>query len=178
MRHAVRLIEGISRVLGGVAAALVFVLMLLMAYEVALRYAFNAPTIWSHDITTMTMGAAFVLSIAYTLATNAHVRVDILKPLLGRRGAPLVDFIGHAFVLLPLLVWLSWALWEYFHGAFVSQERSGTSAWNPVVWPFRAVLFVGTLAWTLQTAAEAVKSAYALAGRPLEPAPEAPGTAD
>lgn len=177
MRRAVRLIEGISRLLGAVAAALVLVLMLLMAYEVALRYAFRAPTIWSYDVTTMAMGAIFVLSIAYALATNAHVRVDILKPLFGRRGPPLIDLVGHGLILLPLLAWLSWALWEYFYAALVSQERSGGSAWNPVVWPFRVVLLLGTLAWTLQTAAEAVKAAFALAGRPLEPAPEASGNA-
>jgi TRAP-type mannitol/chloroaromatic compound transport system permease small subunit len=165
MRRAVRVIERISRVFGAVAAALVLVLIALMAYEVALRYVFKAPTVWSYDVSTMTMGAVFVLAIGYTLAANAHVRVDILKPLFGRRGPHVIDLVGYAFVMLPLLVWLTWAFWEYFFAAFVSQERSGTSAWNPLVWPFRAVMFLGVLVWTLQTVAEVAKLALVLAGR-------------
>jgi TRAP-type mannitol/chloroaromatic compound transport system permease small subunit len=165
MRRAVRVIERISRIFGAIAAALVLVLIALMAYEVALRYVFKAPTVWSYDLSTMTMGAVFVLSIGYTLATNAHVRVDILKPLLGRRGPHAIDLAGHAVVMLPLLAWLSWSLWEYFLAAFLSQERSGASAWNPLVWPFRAVMFLGVLVWTLQVAAEIAKLALMLAGR-------------
>jgi TRAP-type mannitol/chloroaromatic compound transport system permease small subunit len=61
--------------------------------------------------------------------------------------------------VLPLLVWLTWGLWDYWYGAFKTAEKSGQSAWNPPVWPFRLVLFLGILAWTLQTIAEVVKSA-------------------
>ena len=175
MRRAVRVIERISRAFGALAAVLVVVLMALMAYEVALRYVFKAPTAWSYDLSTMTMGATFVLAIGYTLATNAHVRVDILKPLLGRRGPAVVDLVGYAFVMLPLLLWLSWSLGEYFYGALVSQERSGASAWNPLVWPFRAVMLAGVVVWTLQTVAEIAKIALALAGHAPEPDREAQG---
>lgn len=176
MRRAVRVIERISRAFGAVAAALVLVLMALMAYEVAMRYVFGAPTTWSYDISTMTMGAIFALSIGYTLATNAHVRVDILKPLLGRRGPHVVELVGHGLVMLPLLLWLAWSLWHYFHEALLSQERSGTSAWNPLVWPFRAVMFTGVVVWTLQVVAEIVKAALALAGHAQEDEREARGT--
>jgi len=168
MRRAVRVIERISRIFGAAAAALVLVLMALMAYEVALRYVFKAPTVWSYDVSTMTMGAVFVLSIGYTLATNAHVRVDILKPLFGRRGPHVIDFVGYAFVMLPLLLWLTWAFWGYFHDAWLSQERSGQSAWNPKVWPFRLVMLAGVAVWMLQTLAEVAKAGLALAGHPLE----------
>ena len=44
MRRAVAVIERISRAFGALAAVLVGVLMALMAYEVALRYVFKAPT--------------------------------------------------------------------------------------------------------------------------------------
>jgi TRAP-type mannitol/chloroaromatic compound transport system permease small subunit len=176
MRRAVGVIERISRIFGAIAAALVLVLIALMTYEVALRYLFKAPSVWSYDLSTMTMGAVFVLSIGYTLATNAHVRVDILKPLLGRRGPHVIDLVGFAVVMLPLLAWLSWSLWEYFLAAFLSQERSGASAWNPPVWPFRAVMFLGVLVWTLQVAAEIAKLALTLAGRARGAGREEQGT--
>ena len=78
MTTIVRSIERVSRLCGGLAAALVLALVVLMLYDVLLRYAFNAPTLWGFEISTWTMGAAFTLSIGYALACDAHVRVDLL----------------------------------------------------------------------------------------------------
>ncbi|MFQ5971753.1 MAG: TRAP transporter small permease subunit [Alphaproteobacteria bacterium] len=165
MRVFLRSIEFVSRVFGSVAALLVLVLMTLMVYEVVMRYAFAAPTIWSYDVSTMTLGTIFLLSISYALATDAHVRVDLLHTFLGRHARPIVDLCGHALVMLPLLIWLAWRLWGHFHGAYLSMERTGASAWNPLVWPFRAVMFIGVVAWALQTVAEIFKAVLTLTGR-------------
>ena len=175
MRALTRTIEVVTRACGDIAAALVFVLMLLMVYEVVMRYVFSAPTIWSYDLSTMTMGTIFVVSIAYTLLTDSHVRVDLLHPYLGRHAKTVVDLIGHGLVMLPLLVWLTWALWGYFYDSLLSMERSGASAWNPLVWPFRAIMFLGVVVWTLQVVAEIIKAVLELTGRPLtEPDGPAP----
>lgn len=175
MRVLVRTIERISRACGYVASLLVLVLMWLMVYEVIMRYVFNAPTMWSFDLSTMTMGAIFVLSIAYTLLTDTHVRIDLLHPYFGRHAKPVVDLIGHGLVMLPLVVWLASRLWEYFYAGLVSQERTGASAWNPLEWPFRAVMFIAAVVWALQIVAEIVKAALELSGRPLaEPERPAP----
>ncbi len=164
MRAVVRTIELVTRLCGNLAAGLVLVLMSLMVYEVAMRYVFGAPTLWSYDISTMTMGTVFMLGIAYTLFTDSHVRVDLLHPLFGRHAKPLVDLVGHGVFILPLLVWLIWGLWEHFYSAFQTNERTGASAWNPLVWPFRAIMLVGVVVWTLQTVAEILKSILSLAG--------------
>lgn len=170
MRRFVRAVEGLSRAAGFVAGALVLALIGLMVYEVMVRYVLSAPTVWGYELATWVMGASFVLAIGYALATDSHVRVDFVHDLLGRRACHAFDLAGYLLIVLPLLAWVSWGLWDYFLGAFLSGERTGQSAWNPVIWPFRLVLLLGVGIWTLQTLAEAIKSAYALAGRPLEPA--------
>ncbi len=98
VRALTRTIEVVTRACGDIAAALVVVLMLLMVYEVVMRYVFSAPTIWSYDLSTMTLGTIFVVSIAYTLLTDSHVRVDLLHPYLGRHAKTVVDLIGHGLV--------------------------------------------------------------------------------
>ena len=78
MRALVRAIDRLSHLFGMLAAVLVIVLVTLMLYDVVLRYAFNAPTIWGNYLNTWLMGASFVLSIAYAMSTDSHVRVDLL----------------------------------------------------------------------------------------------------
>jgi TRAP-type mannitol/chloroaromatic compound transport system permease small subunit len=169
VRLLVRSIETISRFGGYTAAALVLTLVILMVYEVVVRYVFAAPTVWGYELSTWVMGASFVLAIAYALMTDSHVRVDFVHDLLGPRSRHAFDVLGYILFVLPLLLWLSWGMWGYFYAALTTAERSGQSAWNPVIWPFRLVLFLGVVTLTLQVIAEVVKSMSALAGAPLEP---------
>jgi TRAP-type mannitol/chloroaromatic compound transport system permease small subunit len=168
MQQLVRAIEKTSRACGVIAAVLVIALIILMLYDVVLRYVFNAPSLWAFDINTWLMGAAFVLSIAYALSKDAHVRVDLLYSPATRHRLRYVDLIGFVFILLPTSAWITWGLWHYFYEALMTGEKSGTSAWNPVLWPFRFILFAGFLVFTLQIVAEIVKRLAAIAGRPLE----------
>ena len=167
MRTLIRAIDGLSRICGGVAAVIVIVLVVLMVYDAVLRYAVSRPTQWAFDVSTYLMGASFVLAIGYTLSRDAHVRVDLLYDWIPRRIMTVVDVVGFALIL-PCTLWLTIGLWEYFHEGYVSGERSGSSAWNPKVWPFRLVVFAGFAAFTLQIAAELIKRVALLLGRPLD----------
>ena len=153
---------------GHASALAVVALIALMNYEVLARYLFEAPTIWSYEVSTMVMGSSFVLAIAYAIQTDSHVRVDLFKHRFGPRGQTAIDLVGNALFLLPITLWLSWGLWDYLYGAYVSGEVSGQSAWNPKVWPFRLVLFIGAVVWTLQVGAEVLKGVRALAS-PVDP---------
>ncbi|HRD78260.1 MAG TPA: TRAP transporter small permease subunit [Hyphomicrobiaceae bacterium] len=166
----VRSIDALSRTLGGVAAVLVLVLVALMLYDVLLRYAFNAPTSWGNDMNTYLMGASFLLSIAYAMSTDSHVRVDLLYNEKTRGRLAWVDLIGLTLLTFPTLVWLSWGLWEHFFESLKSGERSGSGGWNPVVWPFKLVMFVGFLFFAIQVGAEIIKRLYAVSGAPLDAA--------
>jgi TRAP-type mannitol/chloroaromatic compound transport system permease small subunit len=158
MRGIVRAIEGMSRLCGGLAAALIFILVVLMLYDVFLRYVFNAPTLWGFEVSTWTMGAAFTISIGYALACDAHVRVDLLYGgLIPRRALLAVDLVFLP-LLLVVVAWITWGLWEYFQEAWRSGERSGGSAWNPKVWPFRLIVVTGFAAFTLQVVASILKT--------------------
>ena len=59
---------------------------------------------------------------------------------------------------LPVAWWVTWGLWNYAQGAFLSGETSGESAWNPIIWPFRLVFFLGFFALALQGTAELIKA--------------------
>ena len=168
MRALVRAVDRISHFCGILAAVLVIVLVVLMLYDVVLRYAFNAPTSWGNDLNAFLMGGSFVLSIAYAMSTDAHVRVDLLYSERTRPRLAYVDLIGLTFIVLPAVAWISWGLLTHLEDGIRTGERTGSGGWNPVVWPFRAVMLVGFVIFTIQIVAEIVKRIAAIAGRPFD----------
>lgn len=168
MRAIVRVVDGLSRFFGAIAAILVIILVVLMLYDVVLRYALNAPTTWGNDMNTWLMGASFVLSIAYAMSTDSHVRVDLLYNEKTRSRMRVVDLIGLSLIVLPTVAWVTWGLCGHFVDAYRVGERSGSGGWNPIVWPFKFILLVGFAMFTLQIFAEIIKRAASLAGRPIE----------
>src|SRR5919106_1164202 len=175
MGIAIGLIERISCAFGRIGALLVFVLILAMSYEVVMRYAFNAPTMWAYEVAAMLMGTSFLVTIAYAMVTRSHVRVDFLYARAGTRSRALIDLVGYLVFLLPLALWLTWALWDYLAQAYASGETTGQSAWNPVVWPFRVAYVAGFVLFALQVAAEIMRCILVLRG---EEVPEREGQPD
>jgi TRAP-type mannitol/chloroaromatic compound transport system permease small subunit len=168
VRGLVRAVDGISRLFGAIAAALVIVLVVLMLYDVVLRYAFNAPTAWGNDLNTWLMGASFVLSIAYAMSTDSHVRVDLLYDRRTRPRIRVFDLIGLTLIILPTVGWVTIGLYDHFMTAYQTGERSGSGGFNPIVWPFKLILFAGFAIFTLQIAAEIIKRAASLMGHPFD----------
>jgi TRAP-type mannitol/chloroaromatic compound transport system permease small subunit len=168
MRALVRAVDGVSRFFGAIAAALVIVLVTLMLYDVVLRYLFNAPTIWGNDLNTWLMGASFVLSIAYAMSTDSHVRVDLLYDQRTRPRIRYFDLAGLALIILPTVTWVTLGLFDHFMAAYQSGERSGSGGWNPIVWPFKLILLAGFAIFTLQIVAEIIKRLASLMGKSLD----------
>lgn len=176
MKSLVRTIDSISRASGALAAVLVIALIVLMLYDVMMRYVFNAPTLWGFEVNTFLMGASFILSVGYALSHDAHVRVDLLYSERTRPFLHWVDLIGFILLMLPISIWITGGLWNYFAEAYKTGERSGGSAWNPVLWPFRFILFLGFLALTVQIVAEIAKRILTIRdGQINDPSPSAGG---
>jgi len=172
MTAIVRLVEKISGSVGLLAAWVVAPLILATVYEVFSRYLFNAPTIWAFELAYMAMGTNFLLGAAFTLREKGHIRIDLIYTRLSRRSRALIDIAGYLFLFLPVAFWLTWGLWKYAYFALLSGETSGQSAWNPVIWPFRMVFFMGFLVLALQAVAETIKAIGILRGRAPGDVPE------
>ncbi|MFN3461392.1 MAG: TRAP transporter small permease subunit [Oceanibaculum sp.] len=157
----VRTLEVITDAAAILGAILILPLIAAMVFEVLSRYLFSAPTFWAYELGYMMMGAIFMLGIAYALKVRQHVSVDIIHGALPPRGKALVNLAGYAF-LLPCVGWLTYALYGYAMRAYVGNELSGQSAWNPVIWPYRVVLFVGFSVFLLQIIVEVAKNIRAL----------------
>lgn len=168
MKKLLSLIERITGNVGVIAAWLIVPLVAATAYEVFSRYLLNAPTVWAFEIGYMMMGSHFLLGAAYTLRAGQHVRVDLIYGHVSPKTRAVIDVVGYLFLMLPLAIWLSWGLWEYFATAWLENETTGNSSWNPVVWPYRLVFFISFAVLALQILGEAIKGVLVLQGRGAE----------
>jgi TRAP-type mannitol/chloroaromatic compound transport system permease small subunit len=56
------------------------------------------------------------------------------------------------------MIWLTYGLTSYLISGIVKNERSGQSAMNMVVWPFRLIFLIAFALLALQIYAEFMKS--------------------
>jgi TRAP-type mannitol/chloroaromatic compound transport system permease small subunit len=160
------LIKNIERVTGsiGILASFALVpLVLATCYEVVARYVMDAPTIWAYEVGYILTGSHFLLGMAYTLQCGEHIRIDIFSGKFPDRVRAMLDLIGYA-ITLPLMCWLTYALFQHLATGYLRNEHSGQSAMNLPVWPFRIVFLVAFSLLALQMVAEIVKTARRLKG--------------
>jgi len=161
-------IDALNSRVASLAAWLVVPLFLIMGYEVFARFVLGWPTFWSWELAYMITGSHFVLGMAYVTRKRQHVRVDFLYARWAPRTQDAIDGAVYLFFLLPLTIWMTWRLGMVAFEAYRVGETSGESAWNPVIWPMRAITAIGIGLFCLQILAEALRCGYALFGA-LEP---------
>jgi TRAP-type mannitol/chloroaromatic compound transport system permease small subunit len=163
--RTVRLIEALTEWLGAAGALLVVPLVVATCWEVFSRYVMGAPTIWAFELGYMLMGMHFLLGGAIALKRQVHVRIDLIYARLSPRRRASIDLVLYLGLVLPAIAMFCIRFWDYTHAAYLSGERSGMSAWNPPIWPFRAVILFSFALLGLQVIAECLKAVEAIRGR-------------
>lgn len=157
MSTLVSKIERVTGDIGILASFLLVPLVLATTYEVMARYVFEAPTVWAYEVGYVLTGSHFLLGMAYTLQKGQFIRIDIFSQSMSSKTRALIDLIGYS-VVFPLMVWISYGLLAHLITGFMRGERSGQSAMNLPVWPFRVVFMVAFVLLALQVLAEIIKS--------------------
>jgi TRAP-type mannitol/chloroaromatic compound transport system permease small subunit len=95
-------IDHLARRTGELFSYVFLASMVIIAYEVVMRYGFNAPTVWAHDTTTALSAVGFLISGIYTLQRRAHIRITFVYERLSAGARRWLDMINGAIVLLFL----------------------------------------------------------------------------
>lgn len=166
-------VNGITRLnnfLGRWVAYLIFVIFVLLMFEVFMRYLFSAPTSWTNELGQMLFGLYIVLAGGYVMAHRDHVNVDLLYSSFSRRTQAWVDILTSSMFFLFTLALL-------YYGSSMAYEsvqgwETSYSAWNPPIWPIKLAIPIGALLLLLQGIAKLLQDIVIALG--LEPIEEAP----
>lgn len=117
-----------------VSAVLLFSMMLIMLYEVIMRYAFNAPTIWSTEVTGYLVVIICFLGLGHVLHLGGHVNVDTVQRLFSKRIQVILNLIFSLLTLayIALLLWQSGLMaWNSYRLDINASSLFGTPQWIP-----------------------------------------------
>lgn len=156
----IRTIDGFTDLTGSIFAWLSIPLVAGVAYEVFARYLFNAPTIWSYDVTYMLYATLFMLGAAYALHKGAHIRTDFFWDSFTPRTRGLIDTISYVVFFFPSFIILGLVGWHEADYAFRIGEQSDASTWRPALWPLKMVIPIACGLLLIQGISELLKSLY------------------
>ncbi len=157
-----RPIDRLSDLMAVLSGWAFFAIGLMLAYEVAARYFFNAPTIWAEELSRLVFVWATFIAAASLLRHDKHIRVTVVTDRLGEGGRRAARVVALLFVLAlsAAIVWYGTPI------ALNSLERgrtTGTMMDLPNWWA-QAAVPIAFLLLALQAVVELIRT---LGGAPL-----------
>jgi len=128
--------DRVLRVLALGGGVVLLGLMGLVAFDVVMRYVLRIPFLGAYEMTEIAMALIVFLGLPYCAATGGHVAVDVLGPLLERRGFRWLN------ALLPLAgaALTATMAWEAARYALDSRSRGeATNMLKIDLFPFQLV---------------------------------------
>jgi len=134
----ITLIESLTEWFRRLSAWLVFALVLLICYDVAMRYLFQQGSVALQELEWHLFALIFLLGSAYTLKHDEHVRVDIIyqSRFMSDISRAWVTILGTLFLLLPFCTLILITAWPFVENSFYYNEGSP----DPGGLPYRYLL--------------------------------------
>lgn len=165
MRQAIRIIDLISEYTGRIAAWLTAILVWLVVVYVVMRYLFAEPLIWLQELHWHLFAMIFLLGAAYTLKSDAHVRVDVFYARFSSKRKSWVNLIGILMFLIPFCLIVITRSWGMVESAWQIREKSADPGGLPARYLIKAALPVGFSLLLIQGIGEALRSVLTLMGK-------------
>ncbi len=158
------LIKGIDFLVekqGQLTSFLIVPLLFIVLYEVIMRYAFNAPTVWGFEATAFAYGMHYMLGLSYMEHAQGHVRVDIVTSRLPVKVQVAVMIVGYLIIFMPVYGLMTWGAIKFAHTATITNELNSTS-WAPRIWPYKIVMAFSFLLLLIQGLSTLLKNVKTL----------------
>jgi TRAP-type mannitol/chloroaromatic compound transport system permease small subunit len=157
METWIRRIDIFSKSIGHAFAWCVLVLTAGTCYEVFMRYFLNNPTAWAFDMSYMMYGALFMMSGAYAVSRNSHVRGDFIYRNWSPQTQAKVDLTLFIIFYFPAVFAMVYTGAGYSFESTRILESSVNSPAGVPVWPLKLIIFVGGLTLLIAGIAEVMR---------------------
>lgn len=140
---------------GRLASWLTLAIVVLMAVNVLLRYAFSIGSVWAQELEWHLLAPMVLAGMTYALNKGEHVRVDVLYARFTPRGKAAVDvfsaLLAVAIAVLVIRYSIPYVMQSYSIGEISSDPGGLTHRWV-----LKALIPLGFALFGLQSAAQGV----------------------
>ncbi len=151
------MISKINTKIGNYVALLNPVLILLIMVDIILRYLFQFTKIWIVELEWHIFALIFLLSGAYTLLNDRHVRVDVFYNSWDERKKSIINILGHFILLIPWTLSVCYSAYYYAQRSFLINESSPDPAGLAFRFLIKSAIFVSFGLLLLQGISEIIK---------------------
>ena len=167
IRRLFKAIDATSDWSGKLVSFLIFAGMIVLVYEIILRYIFNAPTIWAHGISQRLFATYYILAGAYVLRHKGHISMDVVYNRFSLRGRAILDLITASlfFAYCGVLLWPG----ALFAWKSLMQLEPCNTVFRAPLYPVKLMIPLGALLIVLQGLAKFARDFItAITGRQYE----------
>ncbi len=125
-------------------------LVLLVIYDVLMRYLFKLSTPWIMELEWHFFSILFLFGSAYTFQQDRHVRVDLFYSKLSEKEKARTNLFGNLLFLIPWCIFIAKYSFDYAYGSFLMGEGSPDPGGLPYRFIIKFCIVVGFVLLGLQ----------------------------
>lgn len=168
LTSTVTAIDATSELTGRACAWLVIAMVLLISFDVAMRYLFHSGSVALQELEWHLFALIFLIAAAYTFKHDAHVRLDLIyhSKWMNERRRAWVNLIGGLVILAPFALLVIVSSWPFVHQSFIYAEGSPDPGGLPYRWLLKAAIPIGFVLLLIQGLADILRNLLKLTDRP------------
>ena len=144
--HIPRLPKVLDRFITGIgetAAWLNVVLIVVIITQVVLRYVFSKGLVRLEELQWHLYAVGIMLGLSYCATRDTHIRLDLLHHRFPQRRKEVIDLLGTAFLLMPMIIIMLMHSWPFVAESFMINEASDSVVGLPFRWFVKSFLLIG-----------------------------------
>ena len=168
MTKLMQIIGSINEKIASGARWLMVVLMIVVVYDVLMRYFLNAPTVWAFELAMILGSTGYMLSWGEVERVGMHLRVDVFYSASSPRWKAIIDILGTIICWYPVYVCYMLVASRWAARAWRINEVMVESYWYPPAGPTRTLIIIGLTLACAQLTVSLIKNIHLLkTGEPL-----------
>ncbi len=145
-------------------STLFIVVVAITAYEVVMRYALGAPTLWAHELAVALAATCFVIGGPIVHQRRQHITISIVYDRMPPRAQRVARALA-SLLTLAFCVLLTYAAFKFAMPALRTGETTGTAINWPIPVYLKTLFLVAAAVMALQSLAHLVADIRRLRAR-------------
>ncbi|MFT5426540.1 MAG: TRAP-type mannitol/chloroaromatic compound transport system permease small subunit [Gammaproteobacteria bacterium] len=160
-------LEQFSDFTGKLISWLVLAMVLLVSYDVAMRYFFHSGSIVLQEMEWHLFSLIFLIGAAYTFKHDDHVRLDLFykSKFMDDNRRAWVNLLGGLFLLLPFCILIISTATPFVYQSYDILEGSPDPGGLPYRWILKTSIPLGFMLLLLQGLSDIIKNLKIVVGK-------------